>query len=135
MDDYQYYKKINTSLIEQWHAVVHKLGVRAKSMTMEHTLFILLCLMDDHYMEMADAAEIPESARYWPATTDGLVVLEDDDDEDIEGDVDEDATSEMSELISDCGYGSADAEHGTSGGEHDDSSSVTSDTDSDSGSD
>ena len=51
-DEYALFDGINTSLVEQWHAVMDCLARTVKGSSLCNAMFLLQTLQDDHYLAM-----------------------------------------------------------------------------------
>ena len=67
-DEYPKFDHMNTPLIEQFHAVMNTLGHVVRGSTLEHDMFLLQMLEDDHYIKRCDMLGVPEHRRHWPAS-------------------------------------------------------------------
>jgi hypothetical protein len=59
------YDHKNTSMIEQWHAIMDALTMTVKGSTLAHAMFLLQTLQDDHYIYMCNKNKYPEAKRSW----------------------------------------------------------------------
>ena len=59
------YDHVNTSMIEQWHAIMDALTMTVKGSTLAHAMFLLQTLQDDHYIYMCNKNKYPEAKRSW----------------------------------------------------------------------
>jgi hypothetical protein len=64
-DEYAIYDHINTSMIEQWHAVMDNLTTTVKGSTLAHAMFLLQTLEDDHYRYQCRVRDYPAANQCW----------------------------------------------------------------------
>ena len=64
-DEYAIYDHTNTSLIEQWHAVMGTLTMTVKGSTLAHAMFLLQTLEDDHYRSQCKSLDYPAAKQCW----------------------------------------------------------------------
>lgn len=64
-DEYAMYDHTNTSMIEQWHAVIETLATTVKGSSLPHAMFLLQTLQDDHYRTICEKNQYPAEAQAW----------------------------------------------------------------------
>jgi hypothetical protein len=64
-EEYSTYDHTNTSMIEQWHAVMDTLTTTVKGSTLPHAMFLLQTLEDDHYRSQCKARNYPAENQRW----------------------------------------------------------------------
>lgn len=63
--EYSMYDHVNTSMVEQWHAIMSTLTKCVKGSTLPHAMLLLQTLQDDHYLDRCTTMQYPESSRVW----------------------------------------------------------------------
>jgi hypothetical protein len=63
--EYAWFDHLNTSMIEQWHAIMHTLTRSVRGTHLPHAMLLLQTLQDDHYNYQCTKYNYPESAREW----------------------------------------------------------------------
>ena len=63
--EYATYDHTNTSMVEQWHAVLDVLTRTVKGSTLAHAMFLLQTLQDDHYISQCTKLKYPEDKWLW----------------------------------------------------------------------
>ena len=64
-DEYATYDAVNSSMIEQWHAIVDPLTRTVKGSKLTHAMFLVQTLQDDHYLAICKRNHYPENAQRW----------------------------------------------------------------------
>ena len=63
--EYAWYDHVNTSMIEQWHAIMQTLTRSVRGTSLPHAMLLLQTLQDDHYLYQCAKNKYPESAQVW----------------------------------------------------------------------
>lgn len=90
MDDFPTLDRLNSPLVEQWHALTYLLKTRMKHMSAERAMFLLLVLQDDRADVIANRLGAPDNWREWPESDDDEVSV----DSTLSSEADEDENSE-----------------------------------------
>jgi hypothetical protein len=64
-EEYAKYDHTNTSMIEQWHAIMDTLTTTVKGSTLSHAMFLLQTLEDDHYRYQCMTRSYPAESQRW----------------------------------------------------------------------
>ena len=73
MDDFPTLDRLNSPLVEQWHALTYLLKTRMKHMSAQRAMFLLLVLQDDRADVIANRLGAPDNWREWPESDDDEV--------------------------------------------------------------